>query len=192
MLRGVLATDEAMRVGVDLERAAAADAGAFAVGDTGDFEPGGLAALRQQHGVLHAQRPRMPQVEVGKLRGHQRGIGQSGGRIGLGMPRDGAGVLQRRSDRRGLQISRAGAALALTEIHGEAEAAITRVLDGFHLAHAHIDVESGLHAGADCGRTGASAARARDHLRGDGAKPVEFGGGVQIGIAGGDHGTGHG
>ena len=75
------------------------------------------------------QRPRMPGIEIGEAPGrrqprHQAGIGQAGSRIVLGEPRNCAGLLDSRVQAVLAQVGRAGAALALAEIHGDRDAAI--------------------------------------------------------------------
>src|SRR5262245_3480739 len=92
------------------------------------------------------------------------------------MSRDGASLLDGGVEAVLAQVGGAGAALALAEIDGDGDAAVTRGLDGFHLAHAHVDVEPGFlqpqapawpaaaAAGASGRRWGISANRAKRAL----------------------------
>ncbi len=88
-------------------------------------------------GLLDAQRPRVVQIEIGAIPGHQRRIGQAGA-IVLGGE---AGDVQRRLDRFAQclrrEIGGAGVTLALTGIDRDADALVTIELDGFDLVTAH-------------------------------------------------------
>src|SRR3546814_15869388 len=81
------------------------------MGTTGLFDGG--AQFDRTRGV---DIPRMPQVEIGKRRGHARRIGQARGRVGLGIARDRAGLVQRGLDPIGIQVGGTGRTLALAEI----------------------------------------------------------------------------
>ena len=114
--------------------------------------------------------------------GHQRRIGQARGRIVLGIARDRAGLLDRRVEAVLAQVRGAGAALALAEIDSDGDAAVAGRLDGFHRAHAHVDVETVLLAAADLGLAGAACAAAVQQLLRGAGQVVEAG----VAVVGGE------
>jgi hypothetical protein len=174
VLGAAIATDEAMRIRVHAERRAAADRSAVGIGDSCiAVAPGGLAGQRQVDGAIGVQRPRMPGVEIGKparrrLR-HERCLGQAGGRVVLGMARDRTGLFDGGVQALLAQVGGAGAALALAEVLGHGDAAVTGGLHRLDRAHAHVHAEPALLAAADLGLAGAAfAAKFEQPLRGGG------------------------
>jgi hypothetical protein len=72
-----------------------------------------------------------------------------------------------------VQVGGAGAALALAEVDGDADAAVAGGLDRFHRAQAHIDVQPAVFAAADLGLAGAQLARARQQPLGDAGQALQ-------------------
>ena len=101
------------------------------------------------------QCPRVPGIQVGEIRRHQRGIGQPCGFVVFGVAGDGAGLLDGGIQAFFAQVGGAGAALALAEIHGHTDATVTGGFHGLHRAHAHVDVQAALFAATDLGLGGA-------------------------------------
>src|SRR3546814_5144918 len=105
-------------------RLAAADRGAVGVADARvGIAAGGLAGECEVDRAVRVQRPRVPAVEFAQVGGHQRGVGQAGCRIVLGEPGDRAGLGHGRFEAFLAQVRGTGAALALAEVHGDADAA---------------------------------------------------------------------
>src|SRR3546814_2432736 len=71
------------------------------------------------------------------------------------------------------QVRGDGAALALAEVHGDADAAVAGGLDRFHAAHAHADVEAALFRARHLGLGRAAGATALEQARGDGFEVVQ-------------------
>ena len=161
VLGAAVAAEEAMRIGVHGNAFPAAHRGAIGVGDARiELAARRFAGQGQVDRMVRIQRPRMPGVEIGEIGGHQRGIGEAGGFVVLGVTRDRAGLFHRGLQAFLAQVGGAGAALALAEVHGDADAAVAGGFHGFHRAHAHVDVEAAVLAAADLGLVGAERAGA--------------------------------
>src|SRR5690606_32932888 len=92
VVAAALGAEEAVAVGVDRQAFAGADVGALGIADARiGLAAGGLGLAGQGDRRFRVQRPGMPAVELAHLGGHAIGIGQAGGRVGLGVPGDGAG-----------------------------------------------------------------------------------------------------
>ncbi|MNM95422.1 hypothetical protein D3C81_1078650 [compost metagenome] len=100
----------------------------------------------------------MPAVHIRELGGHQLGVGQAGGGVVLGMPRDGTGLGHGGLQAGFLQVGGAGTALALAEVHGHGDAAVVGGFHRFHLAQTHVHIQPALLAAADLGLAGTHGA----------------------------------
>jgi len=172
--RAALAAEKAVRIRIDGQAFARLHAGAVGIGDARVCAAGILDALAQLDGAGGIEGPGMPQVEIGEIPGHARGVGQARSGIFLGELGDGAGLVQRGLDRIGVEVGRTGRALALAEVHGEAEAAVAGVLHRLHLAQAHVHAQPGVDAGGYLGLAGAGGAGAADDVLGEIGEAVEI------------------
>uniref|UniRef100_A0A914Y8I8 Uncharacterized protein n=1 Tax=Panagrolaimus superbus TaxID=310955 RepID=A0A914Y8I8_9BILA len=91
------------------------------------------------------------------------------------MPGDRAGLLDRSGQARLVQVTGAGTALALAEIDGHGDTAVTRGLHGLDLAEADIDLQAAVLAAADLGLAGAQRAGAVEQLLGEVGQPFQPG-----------------
>jgi hypothetical protein len=163
-----LAADEAVGIGVYDQRFVTADRGAVGIADARvDVATGGLACQREVDRAVGIERPGVPGIEftlraVWKRRRHQFGFGEARGRIVLGELRDRAGLIDGRIEAVLTQVRRAGAALALPEIDGDADAAVARGLHRFHRAHAHVHAEASVLRTGHLGLGRATGAGARE------------------------------
>ena len=173
-MRATLAADETMRVRIHAQAAAALHTRTLGIGDRGMRAAGVFDFAANLDRSIDIRFPRMPQVEVGEIRPHQRRVGQARAGIGLGVTRDCAGLRNRRLDRRRFQIGGGRTTLALAEIHGESETAVAIALDGFDFIQPHVDRQSGTDAGRNLRLRSARGARAADHVLCELREAVEF------------------
>ncbi len=172
--RAALRADEALRRRVHRQRLPRLHARAFRVGDARARTAGVLDLDAERDRRMRVERPRVPQVEVGKFAGKALRIGEACARVFFGVFRDRARLLDRLRDRIGLQVGRARRALALAEVDRDAERAITRVLDRLDLAEAHVDAQPRIDAGADFGFRRARCATTPDDVLGEARESVEL------------------
>jgi hypothetical protein len=116
----------------------------------------------------------------------QRGIGQPGRRILLGMAGDRAGLRHGGGQAVLAQVGGAGAALALAEVDGHRHPAVAGGLHCLHFAQAHVDRKTGVLVTGDFALVGAGGAGAVQQLAGDGGQlfqplPAVVGGRRKIG-----------
>ncbi len=175
VLGAAFTSDEPVRIRIHRKTLRTAHRGAVGIADARiRFAPSVLAGQGQIQGLVGLHRPGMPEVEIGELRRHPVHVGQPCGFVVLGVAGDGAGLLDRGLQAFLAQIRRAGAALALAEVDGHADAAITGRFDRLDLAQAHVDVQPALLAATDLGLAGATRAGGRQQaLRqlGEGIQP---------------------
>ncbi len=136
--RSRVAAHEAQAVGRHEMGLLGRNGGSLGIADQrAGIEGGLLAAAGSLDRLLDAQRPRVVEVEIGAIPGHQCRVGQAGA-IVLGGE---AGDIERGLDRfaQGLrrEVGGAGVALALAGIDRDADALVAIELDGFHLVAAH-------------------------------------------------------
>src|SRR6185437_12545264 len=103
---------------------AALHAGTFRIRDCSVTAARGLDLAADVDRAIDIQLPRMPQVQVGKRRLHQRRIDQPCAGIVFGVARDRARLRDRRVDGCGFQVGGGSAALALPEKHREPETTV--------------------------------------------------------------------
>ncbi|MNF39855.1 hypothetical protein D3C84_208480 [compost metagenome] len=135
---GGVAADEAVAVAVHPAAQVGIEGGAVGLGHPRVRGEGRrLAGQRLLDGLFRRDRPRMIEIQIRQLAGHQRRIGKACAVILGGMPGDGQRRRHGLADR--LRALRRGArrALALAEIEGDAEAAVAVELHRLHLALAH-------------------------------------------------------
>jgi hypothetical protein len=162
-----------MRIGVDADGRAGIRGGTVGIADPGiDLAARGLRGQGDRHRTVSIEIRRMPAVEFAQRGRHQSGVGQAGGRIVLGMAGDRAGLRHRRLQAVLAQVGGAGAALARAEVDGDGDAAVAGGLDGFHLAHAHVDGKPAVLVAADLGLAGTGGAGLGQQLLGDTGEPL--------------------
>ncbi len=77
-------------------------------------------------------------------------------------------------DRALVEVGGARRTLALAGVDGQRQAAVARVLYGFHFAKAHIHGEARVDIDANLDLLRAATATARDHVLGDRCQSVKF------------------
>ncbi len=176
MVGASLTTEEAMRIGVHRQALHARYGSAIGIADLRiGLAASGLAGQGQVHRLIGLQRPRVPAIQVREVGGHQRGLGQAGGRVILGMPGNRAGLLDRSGQAGLVQVAGAGTALALPEIDGHGDATVTGGLHSLDLAEADIDLQGPVLAAADLGLAGTQRAGAVEQLLGEVGQPFQAG-----------------
>jgi hypothetical protein len=138
MARGRVAAHETQAVGRDEMRLLGRNRRPFRIADQRTGVEGGLLAQpRRLDRIFDGQGPRVVEIEVGTVPGHQRRLGQAGAVV-LGRE---AGDIERRFDRFTQRLRRkigsAGVALALTRVDGDADTLVAVELDRFDLVATH-------------------------------------------------------
>ncbi len=103
-----------------------------------------LAALGDFDGACRVHIPGMTEIEIGDIARHQRGIGESGAIVLTGVTRDIAGRTHGFAHGFWREIGGAGGGLALTEIHGHTDAAVTMIFECLDLTQAYGDGQTRL------------------------------------------------
>jgi len=135
---------EAVTGGVGIARAPVAEVAALGVGDAGiGFERGRLAAAGQLDLLLGGEvvAARIAQVEVGHLPRQLRDLRQAAHLVRARDPREGHRFVHQPRYRLGREIGRGGGRHRLAHEDPQRHVLLAGVLDGVHLAQAHLGRE---------------------------------------------------
>ena len=138
MAGAAIARQETVRVAINAHTALTADRGTFRIAQARiDRSTCRFALARELDRRIGRQLPGEIELQVAKFRLQQSRISESRALVFSRMPCDRTGLGHHVLDRLGGQITRARRTLAMTEVHRDAERAVTLVLDRFHFAKAH-------------------------------------------------------
>ena len=185
MARGRIAAHEAVAVGGHELRLLGGHAAPFRIADQRRGCEGRLfAAPGQRDRFIHGQRPRMVQIQVWAVAGHQRGVGKAGAVV-LGRE---AGNRKRRLDRFAQRLRRevgsTGISLALAGVDGDADALVAVEFDGLDLVAAHRNRLPEAFGHIDLAGRGPLVAGMLEHIRGqllEGSEGIGENGGFRHG-----------
>ena len=130
----------------------------------GAFTRRGFALFTLGDGLLHADVPRMIQIQIGLRLRHPLCIGQAGVAVFGGESGDVAGSADRIPDSFRFEVGGARRTFPVAEIDTDGHALVARMFDGLHLPEAYADGESDIEIHPCLGSTGALVCGLSEHI----------------------------